>query len=437
MNEIKDEQALAEEELLKLAATQQVTQVGGRQREQDGTVFGWHKWSRSHSQREEEVVICYGREEWNQEQKSQLLSLVSWNVLSDTWWNKEKAEGEYSHTEPQQGEWSYRLSLILQWIDHLNPNILALQEIDYRKFDDLLQELAKRGYNGKMQKPKKKAEKQPCGVATFWKADKFLFVKEASFSRTQCVVLAWSCENDTQLCITNVHLESSQNQSGFDRRARQLNSALAWAATEASDATLLVCGDWNTGADAQLFQVLREYSWHGHVLSSVYEHPDTHQTLPVSHATFLVPGHHYSIDHMLYDPERLRLKCALNAFSKEEMDEHVHKNGDNCGFPSAFCPSDHIPIGAMFELLPQTAVTIKQCSVVSIPIQVSEERKAELIAQWESLQAQRPTQTKGKPTPEEIAERRVYANAIKVWKQTVEDNPTEKEFVNQLIKEHK
>jgi len=198
-----------------------------------------------------------------------------------------------------------------------------------------------------------------------------------------------------------------------------------------------VCGDCNTGADADLFGVLREYSWHGHKLSSVYEHPDTHQTLPVSHATFLVPGHHYAIDHMLYDAERLRLKCALDAFSKEEMDEHVHPHGDDCGFPSAFCPSDHIPIGAMFELLPQTAtITTKQCSAASALTIVPEERKAELIAQWQSLQSRRPVQTKGKPTSEQIMERKEHANTVKAWKEAAKDKPAELEFVKQLIKRH-
>lgn len=107
----------------------------------------------------------------------------------------------------------------------------------------------------------------------------------------------------------NLHLEASQGPDKSDRRARQLNSALTYAATEAPAAALLVCGD---------FRVLRDYRWHGHALSSVYQHPDTHQTLPVSRATFMVPGHHYVIDHILYNQDSLRLKVALDPFSKEE-----------------------------------------------------------------------------------------------------------------------
>ena len=324
------------------------------------------------------------------------------------------------------------MQLLLRWIESLNPDVLALQEVDYQKFEeDLLPELSKRGYNGSMQKPKKKADKQPCGVATFWKSELLELVQEKSFSRTQCLVL--NCrENNSQVCITNVHLEASQSEKGSDSRARQLNSALAYAAAEAPDAALLVCGDCNTGADAQLFRVLRDYQWHGHALSSVYEHPHTHKTLPVSFATFAVPGHHYVIDHMLYDQDTLRLRCALDAFSEEEMEEHVHPKGNECGFPSPLCPSDHIPIGAMFELLPETKRPVTQPAVV-----VSEERKGQLTAQWESLQLSRPAHTKGQPTPQQIQERRAYAAAVRAWKATVEDNKAELEFVTQLIKSKK
>lgn len=433
---------LSEEELLKMAATWQVAKVG-RHREDDGTVPGWHTWSQSHSQKEDEIVICRGREEWqrtNPETKEQQhlnVSLVSWNILSDTWWQWGKQQGNYDHTPQEEGEWSFRLRVMLTWIERLNPDVLALQEVDYDKFAiDILPELDRMGYCGSMQKPKKKAETQPCGVATFWKNEKFGMEKETSFSRTQCVILQNRQTNNdpqycSQVCITNVHLESSQSELGSDRRARQLNSALAFAAAEAPNAALLVCGDCNTGADAQLFRVLREHQWHGHSLSSVYEHPSTHRTLPVSVATFMVPGHHYVIDHMLYDQDTLRLKCALDAFSKEEMEEHVHAKGDQCGFPSAFCPSDHIPIGAVFELLPQAATLPQRQQQTAM---ISEERKSELVAQWASLQAQRPPHRKGKPTPEELVERKAYASAVKAWKETVQGNTRELDFVVQLIK---
>lgn len=165
-----------------------------------------------------------------------------------------------------------------------------MQEVDYHRFaEDLAPELLKRGYLGVMQKPKKKAADQQCGVATFWKDQTFRLTEQRSFSRTMCIILERrnaEAEQDQQhqrICITNVHLESAQSELGSDRRARQLNSALAYAATSTCpDAPLVVCGDCNTGADSQLFHVLRAHCWHGHTMSSVYEHPSTAETFPVN-----------------------------------------------------------------------------------------------------------------------------------------------------------
>lgn len=425
----------SEQEILKEACTFQPSKVG-RHREEDGTVPGWHEWSRQHSQREDTIEICHGREQWRNQQEhlqqnDAIISLVSWNILSDTWWHKSRSEGEYQHTPQAEGEWPFRLERLLRWIEAFNPDLLALQEVDFEKFEEDLQPiLLERGYLGNMQKPKKKAEKQPCGVATFWKQAKFEQQKEASFSRTQCTLFRYIPAN-SQVCVVNVHLESSQTEMGADRRARQLNSALAYAANETPKNTaLLLCGDCNTGADSQLFRVLREYQLHGHALSAVYEHPDTHKTLPVSVATFMVPGHHYVIDHMLYDQDTLRLWCALNAFSEEEMVEHVHSKGLDSGFPSAFLPSDHVPIGAMFELLAQPTAGAEETK----PETLSDERKSELTAQWEKLTSQKPANTKGKPTPAQIEERRAYASALKLWKEAFQHNSLESDFVNRLIK---
>ena len=421
----------SEDELIQLASIWQPNKVG-RNRQEDGTVPGWHEWSKLHSQRDDDIVICRGRDGWQKEQQQHQastnhLSILSWNILSDTWYQKSKSEGEYTHVDDAVGEWSYRFQLLIkEWITPMQPDIVAFQEVDYDKFEvDVLPTLRSLGYDGKMQNPKKKAKTQPCGVATFWKqSNKFDFVTEKSSSRTQCVVLNFNgidekqqCQQQEQICIANVHLESSQNEIASGHRARQLNSALSFASsTEVSKtAAVIVCGDCNTGVDAQIFHVLREYQWHGHSLSSVYEHPNTHTTLPVSVATFMVPNHHYVIDHMLYDQDTLRLKCALDAFTHEEKQEHIYATGDECGFPSKFCPSDHIPIGAIFELLPLKPI--------------SKERQEELKAEWETIQSQCPLQFKGKPTPEQIGQQRSYKATVNSWKESFKNNAVEYEYV--------
>jgi hypothetical protein len=239
--------------------------------------------------------------------------------------------------------------------------------------------------------PKRRQRTSLVETQHFGSRKKFELNKQASFSRSHCVVLdrrGAGKHGAPQVCITNVHLESSQNKQGFDRRARQLNSALSFAAKEAPRASLIACGNFNTGADSRLFSVLRDFLWHGHVLSSVYEHPSTARTLPVNHATFMVPGHYYVIDHMLYSHETLSLSCALSAFSQEEQQELLRK-GEDFGFPNAACPSDHIPVGALFKITPAEPKRPPPATTSAPESQrpLSEECKAELIAGWRTLQA--------------------------------------------------
>lgn len=130
----------------------------------------------------------------------------------------------------------------------------------------------------------------------------------------------------------------------------------------------------------------------------------------------MMPGRHYVIDHMLYSQDRLSLKGALDALSKEQADQHVVPKGIECGFPS-----DHIPIGGVFEILPPTPNSSDDEEVEMAPI--SPEREAELTGQWEALLATKPPHTKGKPSAEQIEERRGYAATVKEWKQSFQGNP--------------
>lgn len=476
-----------EEYLIRLASSFDTTRTSGRHREKDGTIPGWHSWSKQNSQKDSSSVkVCHGRSEWSSEfsnndeggtdetfESSLLCSVISWNILSDTWLSR--GRGSYNHTCETAKTWSFRLKLLLQWIEEMNPDVLCLQEVDYEKFDDdndidinkeclyLLPNLSKLGYEGMIQKQKKKKKnspsnsQQPCAVATFWKRNKFRIQEHNSFSRALCVVLETAapansnrCSNGRTetICITNVHLECAQTGLGAEKRARQLNSALKYSSSIASTSPLILCGDFNTGADSPLLCSIRDNCWKRYypTFNSVYEHPNTLGTLPVSFATYIVPGHHYSVDHMLYVPTKLRLRCVFNALSEKEKQNNIYKYGRKCGFPSKFCPSDHIPIGSVFELIPSDEYNEQTSSSSSstastLKTMLSEERKLELIEQWKSLRQMKPprVQVKGKPSEEEIVERKSYASSIKTWKRSIAENNTEEEleFISKLIKESK
>mmetsp|Transcript_36690 Transcript_36690/g.88991 ORF Transcript_36690/g.88991 Transcript_36690/m.88991 type:complete len:438 (+) Transcript_36690:1442-2755(+) len=429
-----------EQKLLRLASSWDG--FVGRHRESDGTLPGWKEWSSLHNQRDEMVQVCQGRKQWRKQmrrrQRSETtLSIVSWNVLSDTWLNYGRVG--YEHTPVElKSDWSIRLALLMKWVEDLQPDVLCFQEVDYERFENsdtskgpfLLTELSKFGYQGVIQRPKRgKKDDQPCGVATLWRDDQFELIKEKSFSRTQCVILKRRSLSTT-FCLTNVHLESQQSAEGSDKRARQLNSVLSHVAREAPGIPFVLAGDFNTGSDNAILKVLRDQEWHGHAMSSVYEHPSTRKTLPVCHATYMQPGAHYSIDHILYSHSSLRMKCVLDALNTQEIQEHVLEHGMASGFPTMFCPSDHIPIGVILEF----TATNQNNGDERMPLkELTEARKEELRAQWKELQAQKPTFTKGKPPPEEIEKRRMYASAVKAWKASVpKENVQEIDFIKQL-----
>ena len=108
------------------------------------------------------------------------------------------------------------------------------------------------------------------------------------------------------------------------------------------------------------------------------------------------------------------------------MEEEVYSKGIECGFPTAFCPSDHVPIGAIFEILPQTQQAL-----------LSPERERVLTRQWDTLRSQRPPKTRGKPGPEELAASQNFAANVKAWKEAMKDDALEFEFVTKLIKKTK
>ena len=350
--------------------------VSGYRRNKDGTLKFWYEWSKLHPQRnDQKVKICQGQLEWSNMLResnnlSSLISIVSWNILSETWF--QKGRGNYDHTPDILSQWDYRFQCILNWIRNLNSDVIALQEVDYDIFiTDLEPALQKLGYEGVMQSPKTNTsiKKQPCGLATFWKVDKFQMLTHKSFSRSMITHLQQSFQNnrddnavdqtkkqEKMFCVANVHLESSQSSNGAEKRARQLNSPLKWAKEQIPQSCIcpfVICGDFNTGADSKLFDVLRNERWHNHSLAMVYEHPSTSQTLPVCRATYAVPYHHYVIDHVLYSHENLQLRHVLNAFDEKETIKNLGPSSikgpvNKRGFPNLFCPSDHIPIGATF-----------------------------------------------------------------------------------------
>ena len=446
----EDDTTTTTQDLIQLASEEGVSCVRGP----DNVFTDWPTWAAQHPQRHDESVqVHFGRMEWQTQQQQRktnplTITMVSWNVLSNTWYLA--SPEDYTHVTQEDGAWSTRFARIVAWIDQLRPDVLTLQEVDFEQFDtEWLPALSALGYDGRMQSRRNHSARQPCGVATFFQSHRLQPAVDSktrqeqvvSFSRTMALrfqVLNNTRDDESQptsrfVTVINAHLESTQRVEGFIKRAKQLNSALAWAARvedKGSHNAVLMGGDFNTGNDSQLFAVLRHYAWHGHAWAHAFEHPATVTSLPVCRETFCVPGHHYKIDHLLYTHEYLRLRGVLSAFDEAEMAEHMPAGTREWGLPNLICPSDHVPIGAIFDLLDD-----KDLSVIVKPElpTLDEATQKRLREEWTQLVSKRPTTCKGKPSPDELVQRQDHAQRVKAWK-NAQGTQLEQEFCQNLIK---
>lgn len=150
----------------------------------------------------------------------------------------------------------------------------------------------------------------------------------------------------TRIAVVNAHLHVSQSKT----RAEQLDKCLSRVATNSPDAALVLAGDFNAGPESCLATVLRSYQWRGYGLAAAYQHPGAEHTSPVADGTFVADGARFFIDHLYYQYTRFRLRSLLQPLL--EPARSVSLGPGRPGIPDENIPSDHIPIGAVLELLP-------------------------------------------------------------------------------------
>jgi len=299
--------------------------------------------------------------------------------------------------------------------------VLTLQEVDFDTFDEAFEQpLAKMGYDGLMQDSPKRTDEQPCGNATFWRRGKLELLWSDHRSRVLLTGFRIkTVEGKNALTVVNAHLESSQQK--FSSRASQINSALEKAMRRDPKASLILAGDFNTGADSSLCRVLREHEWHHFSLASAYEHPAASSTSPVVDATFRVNGHAYLIDHIWYRYGHLQLCKLLQALNA--TDRSTSLGPDASGLPDMNMPSDHIPLGAIFQLKDRVASPKKSAWPMSADELWSSALNVlttEQIDLWHKLQAMQAQQLpKGRPSEEQLVALRTAAVERKALEQTL------------------
>jgi len=153
----------------------------------------------------------------------------------------------------------------------------------------------------------------------------------------------------TKVVVINVHLRAGQDQDST--RAGQVNNTLRRTALESPGTALILAGDFNSGPETSLARVLRSYQWHGYGLASAYEHPAAEQTSPVTDCTFAADGGRFFLDHLYYQHSRVCVRTLLQPLL--EPARSVSLGPGRPGLPDVNVPSDHIPIGAILEVLPR------------------------------------------------------------------------------------
>lgn len=169
---------------------------------------------------------------------------MCWNVLADS-----LATSPFEGTVPfpylDQGylEWSYRLPLILQEIDKVNPDLLCLMELDH--FEELKTALAPKGYIGYWQ-PKIGSQD---GVAIFWRNYKLLESKSIRLSKDRSqVAVAVLLQAENPFLVVATHLKAREEYA--EVRLAQTEALLKFA--QQYQVPQIICGDFNDLPKSQM-----------------------------------------------------------------------------------------------------------------------------------------------------------------------------------------
>ena len=102
---------------------------------------------------------------------SHSFTVVTYNVLTD----RAIREGQYLYCPEEVRYTSARHPRILREIEVMNPDVICLQEVSPHHYHQLMTpDMEKLGYGG-LYNPRE----DECGLATFYKTDRFLFVAES------------------------------------------------------------------------------------------------------------------------------------------------------------------------------------------------------------------------------------------------------------------
>ncbi|PVD39383.1 hypothetical protein C0Q70_02013 [Pomacea canaliculata] len=311
--------------------------------------------------------------------------VVSYNILAETYSDTEYARDVlFSYCPPYALEMDYRRQLLLKEITGYNADVVCLQEVDRKVFEnELLPSLDMLGFTGAL---KIKGQQGNEGVATFIRSDKFRIISQHDVLLTDMLMNSACCSDlreaveklpklkakieDRGNVLQAMVLETVQSpqrllivanthfyfhpEAGHLRllqaatSLRHLQSICELFEQQGREISLVFCGDfnstphhgvnalittgyipedyadWNDGGDEERIQGLQLQ--HRLKLSSACGYVDF---------TNFTPNFQDMLDYIFIDTKNLSVKNVVPSFTVEELTLHT-------AIPSVVFPSDHI-----------------------------------------------------------------------------------------------
>ena len=362
------------------------------------------------------------------------LIVVSWNMLAHCWSgaaSEASQQKKYPHCDLKYLAWEHRLPLIKRDLVSFDADIICLQEVDYSKYHlDLQPFMFRHGYASYIQSCKNE-EKQRYGVATFFRSHRFEFVAEASRSRGMVTIVREPAMK-RMYGIANCHLQAYPSSEKV--RYTQLKSLIL--VFEKFDLThSFVTGDfnceegemcltWATMHHTGVPNPVADATTHRSILRSAFLGDKT--------PSYIGPAPWYNgmrLDHVLIS-QTLKLKAGIHPYG------HRAEEITTRGLPNRLCPSDHLPVGGLFDVDDcHLWRTNQPFFITEAPMRPTRVAPAEdVINRWAELLRSAPqTLSRGKPTEAELLQLQQHAAAKKSLLMSL--LPEEQTYLKHLAKQ--
>lgn len=325
-------------------------------------------------------------------------TLMSYNTLCQHYATSKM----YKYTPTWALNWEYRRNVLTREILSYSTNIICLQEVETRTYEEYWVPLMKeKGYEGvfhcksRAKTMNEKSAKRVDGCATFYQTSAFelidkkileygkLVISQEKFKKTEDIFNRFMNKDNIasvsilnhigsgqKLVVANTHLHWDPEYN--DVKAMQVAVLLEELQSLVKNYTsgredinkipLIICGDFNSQTNSAVYQFISQgvCKDHGDLRDRDYgkytaeglEHPfhlrsayDVIGELPFTNFT---PTFTEVIDYIWYSTPTLSVKGLLGGVDAEYTDKVI-------GFPTADCPSDHIPLLSKFEFKKQAS----------------------------------------------------------------------------------